>query len=92
MYADGSILTAELALYTAVGFVRFVGESAPLTQQAALSMQGVTYRIEGATHVSLVDRRERADQTRTVIASVVETAEVSLSDNTVRNIVLGCSE
>ena len=44
------------------------------TQQAALSTHGVTYRIEGATHISLVDRREHAEQTRAVIASVVEAA------------------
>jgi pimeloyl-ACP methyl ester carboxylesterase len=43
-------------------------------QQAALSTNGVTYRIEGATHISLVDRWEHADQTRTAIVNVVEAA------------------
>ena len=40
--------------------------------QAALSTNGVVYRIEGATHISLVDRQEHADQTRTAIMDVVE--------------------
>jgi pimeloyl-ACP methyl ester carboxylesterase len=43
-------------------------------QQAALSTNGVIYRIEGAMHVSLVDRQEHADQTRTAIMNVVEAA------------------
>jgi pimeloyl-ACP methyl ester carboxylesterase len=43
-------------------------------QQAALSTNGATYRIEDATHISLVDRQEHADQTRAAILSVVEAA------------------
>jgi pimeloyl-ACP methyl ester carboxylesterase len=43
-------------------------------QQAALSTAGAIYRIEVATHISLVDRQEHAEQTRTVIATVIEAA------------------
>ena len=43
-------------------------------QQAALSTNGVLHRIEGATHISLVDRQEHADQTRAVIEQVIEAA------------------
>jgi pimeloyl-ACP methyl ester carboxylesterase len=43
-------------------------------QQAALSTDGVIYRIEGATHISLVDRQEHADQTHTAIVNVIEAA------------------
>jgi len=43
-------------------------------QQAALSTNRTIRRIDGATHVSLVDRREHALQTSAVILEVVEAA------------------
>ena len=43
-------------------------------QQAALSTNGRIYRIEGATHISLVDRQEHAAQTLIAILDVVEAA------------------
>lgn len=43
-------------------------------QQAALSSNGSIYRIEGATHISLVDRQEHADQTRIAIVDVIRAA------------------
>jgi hypothetical protein len=72
VHAAGWILTAKLALFMAVGFVRFVGESARLTQQAALSTHGVTYRIEGVvtgrrkcqnskSHISWLGKSQVAD-------------------------------
>ena len=43
-------------------------------QQAALSSNRIIRMIDGATHVSLVDRREHAVQTSAVILQVVEAA------------------
>lgn len=43
-------------------------------RQAALSTNGMIFDIEDATHVSLVDRQEHAEQTLKVIANVVEAA------------------
>jgi pimeloyl-ACP methyl ester carboxylesterase len=43
-------------------------------QQAALSSNRTIRRIDGATHVSLIDRREHALQTSAVILQVVEAA------------------
>ena len=40
--------------------------------QAELSTNGKIYRIEGATHISLVDRQEHAGQTRAVIEDVLD--------------------
>ena len=42
------------------------------TQQAALSTNHILVTVEGANHVSLVDRQEHAAQTATVILQVVE--------------------
>ena len=44
------------------------------TQQAAMSTNGKFYRVEGVTHISLVDKQEHADQTSTVIVKVIEDA------------------
>jgi len=41
-------------------------------QQAALSTDGAIYRIEGATHISLVDQQAHADQTRAAIMNVID--------------------
>ncbi|HEX6268663.1 MAG TPA: alpha/beta hydrolase [Anaerolineales bacterium] len=42
--------------------------------QAALSPNGMVYRIEGATHISLVDRQEHALQSSAAILDVVNAA------------------
>lgn len=42
--------------------------------QAELSTNGKIYRIEGGTHISLVDREEHAERTRAVIEDVLEMA------------------
>lgn len=43
-------------------------------QQAALSLNNKTVIVDGANHISLVDRRERAVQTSVVILEIVEAA------------------
>ena len=43
-------------------------------QQAELSTNHMMVTVEGATHASLVDRREHAMQTGTVILTVIEAA------------------
>lgn len=43
-------------------------------QQGALSSRGKIYWVEGANHISLVDRQEHAAQTRRAIEDVIEAA------------------
>jgi hypothetical protein len=47
-------------------------------QQAALSNNHTLRMIDGATHVSLVDRRQHAIQTSAIILEVVEAARTGL--------------
>lgn len=75
LYAEGSLQDIPLAVVLGSEGDGGIEEwRALFEQQAALSTNGLIYEIEGATHVSLVDRQEHADQTRTVIANVVEAA------------------
>lgn len=41
-------------------------------QQAALSTNGVIYHIEGATHISLVDQHDHAEQTHAAIMNLIQ--------------------
>lgn len=75
LYTPGSL--GDLPLAVVVGSEGDGGIEAwqeLFEQQAALSTEGVIYRIEGATHLSLVDRQEHANQTRTAIERVIEAA------------------
>jgi pimeloyl-ACP methyl ester carboxylesterase len=44
-------------------------------EQAALSTTGIVHRIEGATHISLVDRQEHAQQSAAIILDIVNAAD-----------------
>lgn len=75
LYAAGSLGDRPLAVVLGSQGDGGVAALQPLfEQQAALSTRGRIYMIEGANHVSLVDRQEFADRTRGAILEVVAAA------------------
>lgn len=75
LYATGSLGSRPVAIV--LGTEGAGGEAALRSlfeQQAALSSRGKIYWVEGANHISLVDRQEHAAQTRQAIEDVVEAA------------------
>ena len=76
LYRAGSLGDRPVAVVLGTEGDGGIGALQPLfQQQAALSTRGKIYTVEGATHVSLVDRQEHADRTRGAIIDVVAAAK-----------------